>query len=90
MKRLSQAISLAAFVAVAAGCSSPVKIADNAGAPVESRTPVPGGAGSSGATQPAAQSQVTPVSVDPSAMLARRASSTSTTTASPSRTSSAR
>ena len=68
MKRLSQAISLAAFVAVAAGCSSPVKIADNAGAPVESRTPVPGGAGSSGATQPAAQSQVTPISVDPSAM----------------------
>ena len=61
---------LLAALAVLAGCSSPVKINDNAGAPVESRSTAPGGAaGTSGAaTQPAAQSQVTPVSVDPSAV----------------------
>ena len=61
---LLAALAALAALAVLAGCSSPVKINDNAGAPVESRSTAPGGAaGTSGAaTQPAAQSQVTPVS----------------------------
>ncbi len=73
MQRLTQShpiplAGLLAALAVLAGCSSPVKINENAGAPVESRSTTPGGtAGSGAATQPTAQSQVTPVSVDPSA-----------------------
>ena len=69
MKRLPHALALATLLLAIAGCSSPVKINDNAGAPVESRTPTTtgSGTGAGGATQPAAQSQVTPVSVDPTA-----------------------
>jgi peptidoglycan-associated lipoprotein len=59
-------MALAVLVALGlAACSSPVKLDEDAGAPVESRTPTPGGAGAAGAagatTGTAAQSQVASV-----------------------------
>jgi peptidoglycan-associated lipoprotein len=66
MNRLPFAAAACAIAALMAGCSSPVKISEPADVPVESRTPVPStGRGGAGAG-PAAQSQVTPVVVDPS------------------------
>ncbi len=65
MKRIHLALSALAMAAFAAGCSSPVKLADKTDVPVESRTPTPaGGAGAAGAGQGAGQSQVTTVNVD--------------------------
>ena len=66
MKRLSSALAMLAIAALAAGCSSPVKLEEKTDVPIESRSPMPAGgpsaagAGSAGA----AQSQVTPISVD--------------------------
>ena len=66
MKRLSSALAMLALAALAAGCSSPVKLEEKTDVPIESRSPTPAGgpsaagAGSAGA----AQSQVTPISVD--------------------------
>lgn len=66
MKRLSSALAMLAIAALAAGCSSPVKLEEKTDVPIESRSPTPAGgpsatgAGSAGA----AQSQVTAISVD--------------------------
>jgi peptidoglycan-associated lipoprotein len=63
-QRFHLALSAIVVAAFAAGCSSPVKLADQGIAPVESRTPTPaGGAGSTGGAA-GGQSQVTPVVVD--------------------------
>ena len=72
MKRLHLVLAAFAFAVLAAGCSSPVKLDDKAGVPVESRTPTPvGGAGAAaaGAGQGAGAgaSQVTAVSADQAA-----------------------
>lgn len=64
MNRLPFAFAALALAALATGCSSPVKIAEPSDVPVESRTPGPSSRGGPG-TGPAAQSQVTPVVVDP-------------------------
>jgi peptidoglycan-associated lipoprotein len=71
MKRLHLVLGAFAIAALAAGCSSPVKIDDKAGAPVESRTPTPvgGGGAAAGAGQGGAgASQVTAVNVDKGAV----------------------
>ena len=69
MKRLSSAFALLALAALAAGCSSPVKLEEKSDVPVESRTPMPAGSGSTAGagSSGAAQSQVTPVNIDRSA-----------------------
>jgi peptidoglycan-associated lipoprotein len=65
MKRLSSALVALALAALAAGCSSPVKLEEKSDVPIESRTPTPaGGAGAAGAGQAGGQSQVTTVNVD--------------------------
>ena len=66
MKRLSSALAVLALAALAAGCSSPVKLEDKSSVPIESRSPTPaGGTSAAGAgSAGAAQSQVTPVNVD--------------------------
>ena len=69
MKRLSSAFALLALAALAAGCSSPVKLEEKSDVPIESRTPMPAGSGSTAGagSSGAAQSQVTPVNIDRSA-----------------------
>ncbi|WP_119286328.1 peptidoglycan-associated lipoprotein Pal [Azohydromonas sediminis] len=67
MKRVHGVLALSLAALVLAGCSSPVKLDDSAGAPVESRTPQPVGAAGAGAgaggagTAAAGQSQVASV-----------------------------
>ena len=69
MQRLSSLFAALAIAALAAGCSSPVKLDDKTDVPVESRTPTPAGgaragAGSGGAgAGQAGQSQVSTVNV---------------------------
>ena len=69
MKRLSSAFALLALAALAAGCSSPVKLEEKSDVPIESRTPMPAGSGSTAGAGSSgeAQSQVTPVNIDRSA-----------------------
>ena len=69
MKRLSSAFALLALAALAAGCSSPVKLEEKSDVSIESRTPMPAGSGSTAGagSSGAAQSQVTPVNIDRSA-----------------------
>jgi len=69
MKRIHLALSAFAIAVLAAGCSTPVKIDDNANVPIESRTPTPAGgaAGSSAGSGQGGQSQVATVSLDKSA-----------------------
>ena len=64
MQRFRSALSVLALAALAAACSSPVKLDDKADVPVESRTPTPAGgvAAGAGAGQ-AGQSQVSTVNV---------------------------
>ena len=78
MQRFRSALSALAIAALAAACSSPVKLDDKANVPVESRTPTPAGgvapsagsgAGGAGAGQ-AGQSQVSTVNVGNSAAAA--------------------
>ena len=66
MKKLSSALAMLAVAALAAGCSSPVKLEEKTDVPIESRSPTPaGGTSAAGAgSAGAAQSQVTPVNVD--------------------------
>jgi peptidoglycan-associated lipoprotein len=63
------ALAAVALAALAAGCSSPVKLDDKSDVPVESRTPTPGGAGGATGATPGqgAQSQVATVNVAPAA-----------------------
>jgi peptidoglycan-associated lipoprotein len=62
MKRVHGFVALSLAALVLAGCSSPVKLDEGKGAPVESRTPAPiGAAGAGGATGAAGQSQVASV-----------------------------
>ena len=68
MKRLSFALAVLTAAALAAGCSSPVKLSDNSDVPVETRTPNPaGGAGTAGSGAGVGQSQVATVSTGPAA-----------------------
>jgi peptidoglycan-associated lipoprotein len=70
MKRLPLALCALALAALAAGCSSPVKIDEKTDVPVESRNPNAAagtGAGTAGAGQGTAQSQVATVNVAPAA-----------------------
>jgi peptidoglycan-associated lipoprotein len=68
MKRHLHLYCALAIAALAAGCSTPVKIDEKSEVPVETRAPTPvGGAGSSAAPGAAPQSQVTTVNVDKSA-----------------------
>ena len=65
MKRLSSVLAVLAAAALAAACSSPVKLEDKSDVPVESRSLTPGGsAGGAGAGQSGGQSQVTTVNLD--------------------------
>ena len=80
MQRLSSLFAALAIAALAAGCSSPVKLDDKTDVPVESRTPTPAGgaragAGSGGAgAGQAGQSQVSTVNVGQDAAAAAGAS----------------
>jgi len=68
MKRLPFLFAALAIAALAAGCSTPVKIEEKTDVPVETRNPTAaGGAGTSANTGAGAQSQVTTVNVDKSA-----------------------
>jgi peptidoglycan-associated lipoprotein len=68
MKRHSYLYCVLAVAALAAGCSTPVKIEEKAEVPVETRNPnAAGGAGTRATTGTGAQSQVTTVNVDKSA-----------------------
>ncbi len=68
MKRLPFLVAALAIAALAAGCSTPVKIEEKTDVPVETRNPTgAGGAGTSANTGAGAQSQVTTVNVDKSA-----------------------
>jgi peptidoglycan-associated lipoprotein len=64
----SALLALGALALLAAGCSTPVPLDDKKDVPVESRTGTPAGGGSTGAGQGAAQSQVTTVNLDKSAV----------------------
>lgn len=79
MQRLRIILSAFAIAAVAAGCSSPVKLDDKTDVPVESRTPTPaGGAGAAGSgaagAGSAGQSGVATVNVGQDAAAAAGAS----------------
>ena len=68
MKRLSFALAVLTAAALAAGCSSPVKLSDSTDVPVETRTPNPaGGAGTAGSGAAVGQSQVATVNTGPAA-----------------------
>ncbi len=68
MNRRSYLFCALAIAALAAGCSTPVKIEEKAEVPIETRNPnAAGSAGSSATTGAGAQSQVTTVNVDKSA-----------------------
>ncbi len=78
MQRLRFVLSAFAIAAIAAGCSSPIKLEDKTDVPVESRTPTPAGgagagSGAAGAGQ-AGQSQVATVNVGQDAAAAAAAS----------------
>jgi peptidoglycan-associated lipoprotein len=65
MKRMSFIFGALAIAALAAGCSSPVKLDDKSDVPIETRTPTPVGGGAGGAAAGVGgQSQVATVSVD--------------------------
>ncbi len=65
MKRHPSLFAALAIAALAAGCSTPVKLEEKTEVPVETRTPTPaGGAGAAATTGGGAQSQVTTVNVD--------------------------
>jgi len=69
MKRIPLALTALVIAALTAGCSTPVKIDDNANVPIESRTPTPAGAagaGTAGSGQ-GGQSQVATVNLDKAA-----------------------
>jgi peptidoglycan-associated lipoprotein len=68
MKHIHLALGAAVIALSAVGCSSPVKLADKADVPIESRTPTPAGSiggasGGAGAGQ-SSQSQVATVNLD--------------------------
>ena len=70
MNRYSAALAVFTIAALAAGCSTPVKLEEKSEVPIESRTPTPAGGSNSSAgagSAGAAQSQVTPVNVDKAA-----------------------
>jgi len=67
MRRLPFLFGALAIAALAAGCSTPVKIDEKTEVPVETRTPTPAGAGVGATTGAGGQSQVTTVNVDKSA-----------------------
>lgn len=65
MKRFALHFSALAIAAIAAACSTPVKLEEKTEVPVETRTPTPvGTAGAGAATDAGAQSQVTTVNID--------------------------
>jgi peptidoglycan-associated lipoprotein len=68
MKSLRLSLVGIAVAGLLAGCASDVKLDENANVPVESRTPgATAGSGGGAAGSGASQSQVTPVTIDPSA-----------------------